>query len=112
MSPEPAASGNDRSLIESHLSEDVVYDVRFEAFAAEPIEGRDALLLYFKCVLDRLDRRFDSRGLNLFEGPVEEDDLLWIRGAATYRAEGSPELVHALEETIHFEDGLSCRIVD
>jgi hypothetical protein len=43
---------------------------------------------------------------------VEEDNLLWIRGAATYRAEGFPELVLALKETIHFEDGLSCRIVE
>ena len=42
----------------------------------------------------------------------KEDGSVWIRGAATYRAEGVPELVLVLKETVHFEDGLICRLVD
>jgi hypothetical protein len=109
---EKSFESDDWSLVESHLSKDVVYEVGLKVLAAEPIEGRDALLAYFKDVLDRFDRRFESRELNLLEGPVEEDGSVWIRGAATYRAEGVPELVLVLKETVHFEDGLICRLVD
>ena len=103
---EKSFESDDWSLVESHLSKDVVYEVGLKVLAAEPIEGRDALLAYFKDVLDRFDRRFESRELNLLEGPVEQDGSVWIRGAATYRAEGVPELVLVLKETVHFEDGL------
>ena len=109
---EKSFESDDWSLVEAHLSKDVVYEVGLEVLAAEPIEGRDALLAYFKDVVDRFDRRFKSRQLNLLEGPVEEDNSVWIRGAATYRADGVPELVLVLKETAHFEDGLICRLVD
>jgi hypothetical protein len=109
---EKSFESDDWSLVESHLTTDVVYEVGLKVLAAEPIEGRDALLAYFKNVLDRFDRRFESRELNVLEGPVEEGDSVWIRGAATYRAEGVPELVLILKETAHFEDGLICRLVD
>jgi hypothetical protein len=66
-------------------------------------EGRAAILAYFKEVLDRFDRRFESRELALLEGPKEEDDSVWIRGSATYRAAGVPAFVLELKEIVRFE---------
>lgn len=74
-------------------------------------EGRDAILAYFKRVLDAFDRRFESREVSVLEGPVEREDAsVWVRGSATYRAEGVPDLVLELEEIAHFEGGEGGRI--
>jgi len=66
-------------------------------------EGSPAILAYFKDTLDRFDRRFATRELALLEGPKEEGDAVWIRGAATYRAPGLPDLRLALKEVVRFE---------
>lgn len=54
-------------------------------------------------MLDRFDRRFASRSLEILEGPKEQGDEVWIRGSATYSAEGIPDLVLVLEETVRFD---------
>ena len=52
---------------------------------------------------ERLDRRFDSREIELLEGPRENGNEVWIKGAAIYRAKGVPELRLVLEETVRFD---------
>ena len=76
------------------------------------LEGRAAILAYFKRVLDQFDRRFESRELALLEGPKEEGDSVWIRGSATYRAKGVPAFVLELKEIVTFEGDRIRRLED
>jgi len=100
---EKAFASDDWSVVEPFFTEDAVYEVKG---VAPPLggrfEGRDAVLACFRSVLDAFDRRFASREVELVEGPRAEDDAVWLRGRARYRAEGVPELVFELEETAHF----------
>lgn len=100
---EKAFVSDEWSVVEPFFTEDAVYDVPLDPPLGGRIEGRAAILAYFKDVLDRFDRRFDSRELTLLDGPTEDGDSVWIRGTATYRAAGVPEFVLELEETVHFD---------
>ncbi len=82
---------------------DAVYQVGLPQLGADRCEGRDAILAWFPEILNRFDRRFGSRELTLIEGPKEEGDEVWIKGAATYRTEGYPDFVLVLEETVRFD---------
>jgi hypothetical protein len=75
-------------------------------------EGRDAIIAYFRFVLDGFDRRFASREIALIDGPTERDGAVWIRGSATYRKDGVPDLVLVLEETVTFDGDLIQRLED
>ena len=100
---EKAVANDDWSLVEPFFTEDAVYDTGLEPPMGGRLEGRSAILAHFKNSLDGFDRRFDSRDLVLLEGPREDDQSVWIRGSATYRASGVPEFVLELEETAYFE---------
>jgi ketosteroid isomerase-like protein len=58
---EKAFESDDWSLVEPFFSEDAVYDVDLDPPMGGRFEGRPAILAYFKQVLDRFDRRFESR---------------------------------------------------
>ena len=100
---EKCVASDDWSLLEPFFTEDAVYHIPAAPPLGGHIEGRDALLAWFKDILDRFDRRFESRELALLEGPKETGDSVWIRGTATYRAAGVPPFVLELEETATFE---------
>jgi SnoaL-like domain len=100
---EKAVESDDWSLVEPFFTEDARYDARLAPPIGGCFEGRAAILAYFKRVLDGFDRRFDSRELALLEGPREDGDSVWLRGSATYRAEGVPTFVLELEEIVRFE---------
>ena len=99
------------TLVEPFFTEDAVYEVPLDPPMGGRFEGRPAILAYFKMVLDRFDRRFESREIAVLEGPTETGDSVWIRGSATYRAAGVPEFVLELEETVHF-DGDRIRLLE
>ena len=99
------------TLVEPFFTEDAVYEVPLDPPMGGRFEGRPAILAYFKMVLDRFDRRFESREIAVLEGPTEDGDSVWIRGSATYRAAGVPEFVLELEETVHF-DGDRIRLLE
>ena len=102
---EKSFESDDWSLLEPFFHEDAVYEIGLPLLGRERCEGRDAILAWFPDVLDRFDRRFASRTLELLEGPEEKQDgEVWIRGSATYRSEGFPDFVLVLEETVRFED--------
>ena len=109
---EKAFVSDDWSLVEPFFTEDAVYEAAIDPPIGGIFEGRAAILTYFKDVLDRFDRHFESRDLALLEGPKEDGQSVWIRGSATYRAAGVPEFVLELEETAHFEDGKIRRLED
>jgi len=108
---EKAFESNDWSLVEPFFSEDVVYETDFSPLGGV-FEGRAAVVGYLEEVLDRFDRRFESRELALIEGPREEGDSVWIRGSATYRSPGLPELSFILEEIASFDGEHICRLED
>ena len=109
---EKAYVSDDWSLVEPHFTEDAIYEIALDPPMGGCFEGRAAILAYFKDVLDRFDRRFESRTLALLEGPKEVGQSVWIRGSATYRAAGVPEFVLELEETAYFEGKRIRRLED
>jgi hypothetical protein len=109
---EKSFADDDWSHVEPFFTEDAVYHIPVAPPLGGHIEGRAAILAWFEEILDRFDRRFASRELKLLEGPKETADAVWIRGSATYRAPGVPELVLELEETVTFEGDRICRLED
>lgn len=108
---EKAFESDDWSLVEPFFTEDAVYEVGASIFGPRA-EGRDAVLAHFKQVLDRFDRRFAVREIELLEGPREKDDSVWLRGTATYRSPGVPEFSIELEETAWFDGDRIRRLED
>ncbi len=109
---EKAFVSDDWSLVEPFFTEDAVYEIDLDPPLGGYIEGRAAILAYFKDSLDGFDRRFESRDLALLEGPKQDGQSVWVRGRATYRAAGVPEFVLELEETAYFEEKRIRRLVD
>ena len=94
---EKAFVSDDWSLVEPFFTEDANYEIDLDPPLGGTIEGRAAILAYFKESLDGFDRRFESRDLVLLDGPKEDGQSVWVRGCATYRAAGVPEFVLELE---------------
>jgi hypothetical protein len=109
---EKAFENDDWTEVGPFFAEEAIYHTGSELFMGGHIAGRSGILEYFKSVLDRFDRRFESRELALMDGPHEEGNTVRIRGSATYRAAGVPDLVLVLEEIITYEDGLIVHIED
>jgi ketosteroid isomerase-like protein len=109
---EKAYAENDWSLVEDYFTEDAVYDSPLPPPIGGLFEGRDAVLASFDDVLNRFDRRFDSRAIELLEGPREEGDSVWVRGRAIYRSAGVPDFAFELEETAWFEGDRIRRLED
>ena len=109
---EKAYEDNEWSALEAFFSEDAVYEIGLPILGAERCDGRDAILAWFEDVLDRFDRKFESRELKPLDGPKEENGEVWLHGAAIYRAEGVPDFALELEETIRFEEGLIVHLED
>ena len=103
---------DDWTHVEPFFAEDAVYEVALDPPMGGRFEGRDAIIDYFRFVLDGFDRRFDSRKIALIDGPVEKHGAVWIRGSATYRKDGVPDLVLVLEETVSFDGDLITRLED
>jgi hypothetical protein len=109
---EKSFASDDWSLVEPFFTEDAVYEIDLDPPIGGRLEGRAAILAYFKRVLDQFDRRFESRELALLEGPKEEGDSVWIRGSATYRAAGVPAFVLELKEIVTFAGDRIRRLED
>ena len=100
---EEAYKSDDWTVVEPFFAEQAVYESGSELFLGGYFEGRDAILAYFKQVLDGFDRRFENRELELLEGPLEEGASVRIRGSARYTAAGVPDLTLVLDEIITFD---------
>lgn len=109
---EKAYASDDWSLIEPFFTEDAVYEAELPAPLGGRFEGRDAILAYFKAVLDGFDRRFASRTVTLVAGPTEQGATVWIRGRADYTSPLAPDLTFELEETAEFEEDRIRRLRD
>ena len=109
---EKAFETDDWSGLEPFFSEDAVYEIGLPLLGASRCTGRDEILAWFPDVLDRFDRRFASRTLELIEGPKEENGAVWIKGSARYCADGIPDFVLILEETVRFKEGVIVHLED
>jgi hypothetical protein len=106
-------ASNDTSEIEPFFAKDAVYEI---VGAGPPLggrfEGREAILAYFRRVLEGFDRRFATREIGLVDGPRDQGDAVWLRGWAAYTAPGLPELRFELEETATFDGDVIVRLED
>jgi hypothetical protein len=109
---EKAYASDDWSGVEPFFTEDAVYDAGLPGLLGDRAEGRAAILAFFRDVLDRFDRRFASRRVELVEGPREEGGTVWLRGRAIYTAAGAPDLAFELEERASFSGDRIRRLAD
>ena len=109
---EKAYESDDWKEVGSFFADDSVYEVGIDLSLGTRFAGRDAILAYFKAVLDGFDRRFESRELALLDGPFEDGQTIRFRGSATYRAAGVPDLVLVLEEVVSFDGDQITRLED
>lgn len=100
---EDAYASDDWSVVEPFFHEDARYDALLPGPLGGRFEGRDAVLAYFRRVLDGFDRRFASREVSVVSGPREVDGAVQVRGRARYTAPDVPDLVFDLEETARFD---------
>ena len=109
---ETAYASNDWTVLDPLFTADAVY----ETIAAPPFgtvcTGLAAIKAFFAQSVDGFDRRFDTRGVDVLEGPVERDGAVWIRWAATYTRAGLPALRMEGEETAVFAGDHITRLED
>lgn len=103
---------DDSAVLEPFFCEDAVYETLGGPPFAGRHEGREAVFGYLKASLDAFDRRFETRELELLEGPALRDGSVWLRWRACYRSPGLPELAIDGEETVRFEGDRILRLED
>ncbi|MGI9589955.1 MAG: nuclear transport factor 2 family protein [Myxococcota bacterium] len=94
---------DDARTLEPFFCENAVYEITGGEPLAGRHEGRDAVIDHLRSSLQGFDKRFDSRQLELLEGPALRDGAVWLRWRASYKTPGLPELVIDGEETAHFD---------
>jgi len=110
---EDAYKSDDWSGVEPFFHEDAVYEVGLPEPFGGVFEGRDAILAYFKRILDGFDRRFASRTVTGLEGPLLEGDAVRIRGRADYTGGGAlPDVGFELVEIVTFDGDRIRRLED
>jgi hypothetical protein len=73
---ERAYENDDWSEVDTYFADDAVYEIGLPALGKERCESRMEIISWFKDVLDRFDRRFESRTLTLLDGPREDGDTV------------------------------------
>jgi ketosteroid isomerase-like protein len=109
---EDAYASDDFSKIEPYFTEDAVYEAIADAPLSSRTEGRATLAPFFKQLVNGFDRRFDSRTVEMIEGPVERGNTVWFRWVSTYTLGGAPPLRMEGEETATFEGDRIRRLED
>ena len=109
---EEAYASDDWSKLEPFFTEDAVYEFIAPAPFGGKYEGREAVLAQFKNSVNGLDRRFDSRKVEVWEGPVEKNGSVWIRWAAIYTLTGAPDCRMEGEERAVFTHDRISRLED
>ena len=100
---EEVYESDDWSLLEPYFTEGAVYEVHAAPPFGARSEGRDNVFAALKTSLDMSDRRFDSRALEILEGPEIRDGAVWFRWRASYGlAETSGMAIEGVE-TARFE---------
>jgi len=109
---EEAYASDNWSKLEPFFTEDAVYEFVAPAPFGGKFEGRAAVLAQFKNSVNGFDRRFDSRAVEVREGPIEKDGGVWMRWAATYTLAGAPDCRMEGEERATFTGDRIRRLAD
>lgn len=109
---EKALESEDWSIVEPHFEPDAVYEIIGEPPLAGLHQGNAAIVAHFQNSVDAFDRSFDSRSLEMLEGPEERDSGVWMRWRATYGVAGAPDFALEGEEAVWFEGDLIIRLED
>jgi len=109
---EQAYATDDWSALDPHFTEDAVYETIASGPFSNRTEGREAVKVFFKMLIASFDRRFDTRAVEVIDGPTERSDRVWFRWAATYTRAGLPALRMEGEETVVFADDRIKYLVD
>ena len=109
---EEAYASDDWSKLEPFFTEDAVSESIAPAPFGGKYEGRAAVLAHFKNSVNGMDRRFDSRAVEVLEGPTEKDGGVWIRWAAIYTLAGAPDCRIEGEERAGFSGDRIRRLED
>lgn len=94
---------DDWSLLEPYFTENAVYEVHAGPPFGARSEGREKAFAALKASLDAIDRRVDSRELEILEGPELRDGAVWFRWRASYGLAGTPGIAIEGVETARFE---------
>jgi hypothetical protein len=109
---EEAYATDNWSKIEPFFTEDAVYAFVAPAPFGGEYKGRAAVLAQFKNSVNGLDRRFDSRTVEVLEGPTEKNGGVWVRWAAIYTLAGAPDCRMEGEERATFVGDRIARLED
>jgi ketosteroid isomerase-like protein len=110
---EKAYESDDWAEVGEFFHEDATYEVGLPEPFGGTFDGREAILAYFKRILDGFDRRFASRTVTGLEGPTVEGDVVRIRGRADYTGGGSlPDVGFELVERVTFDGDRIRRLED
>jgi ketosteroid isomerase-like protein len=109
---EEAYASDDWSKVEPYFTEDAAYAFVAPAPFGGEYKGRAAVLTQFQNSVNSLDRRFDTRKVEVLEGPTEKDGNVWIRWAATYTLTDSPDCRMEGEERAVFTGDRISRLED
>ena len=94
---------DDWSRLEPYFTEDAVYEIHAAPPFGARSEGRHNVFAALKASLDANDRRFDSRELEVTEGPELREGAVWFRWRARYERAGTPGMTIEGVETARFE---------
>lgn len=109
---EEAYASDDWSRLEPYFTEDAVCEFIAPAPFGGEYKGCAAVLTQFQNSVNSLDRRFDSRKVEILEGPSEKDGSVWMRWAATYTLAGAPDCRMEGEERAVFTGDRISRLED
>ena len=109
---EQAKHSDDWSVLVPFLADDVRYTAEWPAPLGGSFQGRDAVLGYFKRILDGFDRRFAALEMAALAAPREEGDTLRFRGRSCFTAPGRPDLSFESAEVVRFAGGVIVEIAD
>jgi len=109
---EEAYASDNWSKLEPFFTEEAVYAFVAPAPFGGEYKGRAAVLTQFQNSVNGLDRRFDSRKVEVLEGPTEKDGGVWIRWAGIYTLAGAPDCRMEGEERATFTGDRISRLED
>jgi hypothetical protein len=109
---EEAYASDNWTQLEPFFTEDAVYVNDAPAPFGGEYTGRTAVLTQFQNSVNDFDRRFNSRKLEILEGPIEKDGAVWIRCAVLYTLTGAPDCRFEAEERAIFKGDRIARLED
>jgi len=94
---------DDWSRLEPYFTETTAYAIQADPPFGSRTEGRDEVFASLQQSVNSTDRRFDTRVLDVLEGPELRDGDVWMRWRVRYEREGTPGLMIEGESNVHYE---------